>query len=40
MVDKVMTVKRDKIGPAFGRIDADTLVEVERLLAVFLGIAK
>lgn len=40
MVDKAMTVKRDKIGQAFGRIDADTLVEVERCLAVFLGIAK
>ena len=40
MVDKAMTVKRDKIGPAFGRIDADALVEVERCLAVFLGIAK
>jgi mRNA interferase MazF len=36
MVDKAMTVKRDKVGPAFGRIDADTLVEVERCLAVFL----
>jgi mRNA interferase MazF len=40
MVDKVMTVKRDKLGPAFGRIDADALVEVERCLAVFLGIAN
>ncbi len=40
MVDKAMTVMRDKIGPTFGRIDADALVEVERCLAVFLGIAK
>ncbi|MDO8959243.1 MAG: type II toxin-antitoxin system PemK/MazF family toxin [Rhodocyclaceae bacterium] len=40
MIDKAMTVKRDKIGPAFGRIDADVLVEIERCLAVFLGIAK
>lgn len=40
MVDKAMTVKRDKVGPAFGRIDEDALVEVERCLAVFLGIAK
>jgi mRNA interferase MazF len=40
MVDKVMTVKRDKLGRAFGHIGADTLVEVERCLAVFLGIAK
>ena len=35
-----MTVKRDKIGASFGRIDADALIEVERCLAVFLGIAK
>ncbi len=40
MVDKAMTVARDKLGPAMGRIDADTLVEVERCLAVFLGIGK
>ena len=40
MVDKAMTVKRNKVGPTFGRIDADTLVEVERCLAVFLGIVK
>jgi len=40
MVDKAMTVKRDKLGPAFGHIDADAMVEVERCLAVFLGIAK
>jgi mRNA interferase MazF len=40
MVDKAITVKRDKVGPTFGRIDAETLLEVERCLAVFLGIAK
>jgi mRNA interferase MazF len=40
MVDKVMTVKRDKVGLAFGRIDADAMVEVERSLVMFLGIAK
>lgn len=40
MVDKLMTVKRDKLGPAFGRIDEDALVEIERCLAVFLGIAR
>jgi mRNA interferase MazF len=40
MVDKAMTVKGDKVGPSFGRIDADTMIEVERCLAVFLGIAK
>lgn len=40
MVDKAMTVLREKIGPAFGRIDSVALLEVERCLAVFLGIAK
>jgi len=40
MVDKAMTVKREKVGPVFGRIRADKLVEIERALAVFLGIAK
>jgi mRNA interferase MazF len=40
MVDKIMTVKRDKLGPSFGRLDQDLLIEVERCMAVFLGIAK
>lgn len=40
MIDKALTVKRDKIGQAFGSVSVDTLVEIERCLAVFLGIAK
>jgi mRNA interferase MazF len=40
MVDKAIAVRREKIGPAFGRIDADAMVEIERCLALFLGIAK
>ena len=40
MIDKAMTVRRSKLGQAFGHIDANALVEVERCLAVFLGIAK
>ena len=40
MVDKTMTVKRDRLGHAFGYADAKTLTEIERCLAVFLGIAK
>ena len=40
MLDKTMTVKRHKIGQALGRIDVDAMVEIERCLAVFLGIAK
>ena len=40
MIDQAMTVQRNKVGKAFGRIDANAMVEVERCLAVFLGIAK
>ena len=40
MVDKAMTVKRDKLGQSIGRIEADAMVDIERSLAVFLGIAK
>lgn len=40
MIDKIMTVKREKVGPTFGQLDANVLVEVERCLALFLGIAK
>jgi mRNA interferase MazF len=40
VVDKAVTVRRHWVGQTFGRIDADTMVAVERCLAVFLGIAK
>ncbi|MEO9162623.1 MAG: type II toxin-antitoxin system PemK/MazF family toxin [Casimicrobiaceae bacterium] len=40
MVDKAMTVKRGKFGNPFGSLDADLMVQVERCLAVFLGVAK
>lgn len=40
MIDRAVTVKRDKIGSVFGHLDADDMLEVERCLAVFLGIAK
>lgn len=40
MVDKAMTVARDKVGEAFGCLDSGVMLEVERCLAVFLGIAK
>jgi len=40
MIDKAFTDKRDKVGPAFGHLEPDILVEVERCVAVFLGIAK
>ena len=39
MVDKIMTVRRDKIGEPFGHLDPSEMVALDRLLAVFLGIA-
>ncbi|WNV06498.1 type II toxin-antitoxin system PemK/MazF family toxin [Candidatus Methylospira mobilis] len=40
MVDKAMTVKRDKLGDVFGSASDEVMLEIERCLAVFLGIAK
>lgn len=40
MIDRAMTVMRAKLGESFGRLDPDRMLEVERRLAVFLGIAK
>lgn len=39
MVDKIMAVKRDKVGPAFGHLDDDVILSVTRSLALFLGLA-
>lgn len=39
MVDKAMSVKRDKIGATIGQLDAETMLTVTRSLAVFLAIA-
>jgi len=39
MLDKPMTVKADKIGPAFGSLDDMAMVSVSRSLALFLGLA-
>lgn len=39
MVDKAQTVARDKVGNTFGRLDDETLLAVNRALAVFLGFA-
>jgi mRNA interferase MazF len=38
-VDKVLTVARERIGGVIGRLDDDTLLKVNRSLAVFVGIA-
>jgi mRNA interferase MazF len=39
MVDKTMTVNRDKLGEVFGRVDDSAMVAVNRALALFLGFA-
>ena len=38
MVDKAMTVKRDRIGPAIGTIEDEAMLSVTRSLAVFFGL--
>jgi mRNA interferase MazF len=35
-----MTVRLDKIGSILGRVESDQMLEIDRCLAVFLGIAK
>lgn len=39
MVDKIMTVKRDKIGPVIGRLDDDRMIAVNRSLLLWTGLA-
>ena len=39
MIDKIMTVKRDKLGEPFGHLDDESMVAVNRALALFLGFA-
>ena len=40
MVDKAMTLKRDKLGKVFGSASDASMLEIGRCLAVFLGIAR
>jgi len=39
MIDKAMTVRRDRVGAPFGRLEDDTMVAVNRSLVLFLGFA-
>ena len=39
MVDKPQSVARNKVGLVFGRLDDETMLAVNRALAVFLGFA-
>ena len=38
-VDKIVTVKRQRVGGVIGRLDDATMLKVNRSLAVFVGIA-
>jgi mRNA interferase MazF len=39
MVDKAVTVRRERIGEEIGHIGSEDMLEVNRRLAIFLGIA-
>ena len=39
MVDRPQSVPRDRLGPVFGHADDETMLAVNRALAVFLGLA-
>lgn len=39
MIDKLITVRRDEVGPAFGAADDELMLAVNRALLVFSGIA-
>jgi mRNA interferase MazF len=39
MIDKAMTVKRDRFGKTIGHVDDETMISVNRSLALFFGIA-
>ncbi len=38
-IDKAQTPRRERVGPVIGRADNETVVAVNRALAVFLGLA-
>ena len=38
-VDKIVTVKRQRVGGVIGRLDDATMLKVNRSLAIFIGIA-
>lgn len=40
MIDKITTIRRDNVGSRVGRLTPENLVEVERALMAFLGLAR
>lgn len=39
MVDKPQSVSREKVGQVIGRLDDETMLAVNRALAIFIGVA-
>lgn len=39
MIDKTMSVRRDRVGAIIGHLDAEAMLEVTRAVAVFFSIA-
>jgi mRNA interferase MazF len=39
MIDKAMTLRRDKLQHPFGRVDDETMISANRSLAQFFGFA-
>ena len=39
MIEKIMAVRREKCGAAIGQLDAATLVALNRMLALIIGVA-
>lgn len=39
MADKIITMKREKIGDVIGQLDDQTLLQLNRSLALFIGLA-
>lgn len=40
MVDKIVALRRERIGDVIGRLDDETLIRLNRSLALFLGFAQ
>lgn len=40
MVDKIAALRRERLSARIGQVDDDTLIRVNRSLALFLGLAK
>jgi mRNA interferase MazF len=39
MVDKIATMRRDRLGSQIGRLDDEDIVRLNRAILVFLGLA-